>query len=236
MEKINKRIIYEALLLHEAMLAERNAFTRNSSYAEYHSQREKNYSFLESKLNQILGFKGQTLDDFTNYISSIDITPEQKKELAQFRKDPSIIKIIGEAALSKKAELEEILGVKITNQGMAFADQRGVSYAKKGEEQLEQELNMYSTKLSQMLATKTITEEQYDSYLHNLNDIYSYYVSSSRGELLAVRDLSAHQHQQISDRADENGVSFKEQFDSESEKLTIESEELQELQNEGMNR
>ena len=236
MEKANKRIIYEALLLHSAMLAERDAFTRNSNYAQYHSQRESNYSFLESKLNQILGFNGQTMDDFTNFVSTVELSPEQRKELAQLRKDPSIIKIIGEAALSKKTELEGILGVKITNQGMAFADQRGVSYAQKSEEQLEQELNTYSTKLSQLLASKTITEEQYDSYMQSLNDIYSYYVSSSRGELLVVRDLSAHQYQQISDRADENGVSFNEQFDDENEKLAIENEELQELQNQGMNR
>ena len=236
MEKANKRIIYEALLIHDVILRERNTYSRDEDYANYHSERSDTYSKLENTLNRILGFNGQTMDDLMKYVSTLELSESQRRELAQFRKDPFIIKLIGDAAMVKKAELEKVLGVKITNQGMAFADQRGVSYAQKSEEQLEQELDNHSTKLSQLLSTKAITEEEYDSYTQTLNDIYNYYISSSKGELTVARDLSAHQIHAIKAKADDKGVSFQEQLAEDNEKIIIESEELQELQNQGYNR
>lgn len=235
MEKANKRILYEALLLNHIAEASR-AISRDEVYAGYQDDMYQRYSYLESRLYTIIGYhgKGTTADDLIKYVSTLQLNDEQRRELAQFRKDPSVIRIIGEAALSKRIELERILGGKITNQGMAFADQNGVAYAQKSAEQLEQELDTYSTRLSQLLSSKTITEEQYDEYMQNLNDIYNYYVSSSKGELLESRELSAHDYHQILNKAEENGVSFKEQFASENEKLALENEELQELQEQGI--
>lgn len=235
MEKANKRIIYEAVLVHNAFNSEL-AGLGDAEYSRYHQQNADWYRSFSSKFNQIVGFTGQTVDEFTSYVSSIDLTPEQKRALVELRREPMFKRLMGETALQQKAELETVLGNKITDEGMTFADERGPRVASKTEQQLEQELDAYSDKLSELLSTGTITDEQYDSYNQNLDYIYSYYMSRSKGEQVPFRKMTNAQYEQVEERALENGVEFSEQMRNETEDLMYEHEEIQGLQSQGMRR
>lgn len=235
MEKANKRIIYEAVLVHTAFNNELAGYSDNE-YSRYHQQNADWYRSFSSRFNQILGFTGQTIDEFTNYVSTINLTPEQKRALVELRREPMFKRLMGETSLQQKSELESALGTKITSEGMTFADENGPRVATKTEQQLDQELNAYSDKLSELLSSGAITEEQYNSYDQNLDYIYSYYISCSKGEQVPFRKMTNAQYERIEQRAMENGVNFSEQLRQETEDLMYEHDEIQELQSQGMRR
>ena len=235
MEKANKRIIYEAVLVHNAFNNEL-AGLGDEEYSRYHQQNADWYRSFSSKFNQIVGFTGQTVDEFTSYVASIDLTPEQKRALVELRKQPMFKRLMGETALQQKPELESLLGSKITDEGMTFADENGAYRATKTEQQIDQEFEGFNDKLSQLLSDGTITEQQYDGYSQNLDYIYSYYISCSKGEQVPFRKLTNAQYEKIEERALENGVDFSEQMRNETEDLMYQHEELQELQSSGMKR
>lgn len=227
--KANKKIIYEAVLLHNAFNNSLAGYSDNE-YSRYHFQNADNYRLLGNHLNKILGYNGQTMDEFINYVSNINLTPEQKKDLVKLRRDPMFKKIMGEAALQQKSELENVLGTKITSDGMTFADEHGPVIATKTETELEQELNNYSDKLARLLTSGVIVDEQYESYIQNLDYIYDYYISRSRGEQIPFRKMTNAQYENLEKRAFENGVDFHEQLIQETTTLMDNHEELQELQ------
>ena len=235
MEKANKRIIYEAVLVHNAFNNELAGFSDNE-YSRYHQQNADWYRSFSSRFNQILGFTGQTIDEFVNYTSNINLTPEQKRALVELRKEPMFKKLMGETALQQKAKLENVLGTKITSEGMTFADEYGPKVATKTEQQLDQELNAYSNKLSELLTSGAITEEQYNEYSQNLDYIYDYFLSRSLGDQIPFRKMTNAQYENLEARALENGISFNEQLVQETMDLRYDHEELQELQNRGIKR
>ncbi len=235
MEKANKRIIYEAVLVHNAFNNELAGFSDNE-YSRYHQQNADWYRSFSSRFNQILGFTGQTVDEFVNYTSNINLTPEQKRALVELRKEPMFKKLMGETALQQKAKLENVLGTKITSEGMTFADEYGPKVATKTEQQLDQELNAYSNKLSELLTSGAITEEQYNEYSQNLDYIYDYFLSRSLGDQIPFRKMTNAQYENLEARALENGISFNEQLVQETMDLRYDHEELQELQNRGIKR
>ena len=235
MEKANKRIIYEAVLVHNAFNNELAGFSDNE-YSRYHQQNADWYRSFSSRFNQILGFTGQTVDEFVNYTSNINLTQEQKRALVELRKEPMFKKLMGETALQQKAKLENVLGIKITSEGMTFADEYGPKVATKTEQQLEQELNAYSNKLSELLTSGAITEEQYNEYSQNLDYIYDYFLSRSLGDQIPFRKMTNAQYENLEARALENGISFNEQLVQETMDLRYDREELQELQNRGIKR
>ena len=235
MEKANKRIIYEAVLVHNAFNNELAGFSDNE-YSRYHQQNADWYRSFSSRFNQILGFTGQTVDEFVNYTSNINLTPEQKRALVELRKEPMFKKLMGETALQQKAKLENVLGTKITFEGMTFADEYGPKVATKTEQQLDQELNAYSNKLSELLTSGAITEEQYNEYSQNLDYIYDYFLSRSLGDQIPFRKMTNAQYENLEARALENGISFNEQLVQETIDLRYDHEELQELQNRGIKR
>ena len=235
MEKANKRIIYEAVLVHNAFNNELAGFSDNE-YSRYHQQNADWYRSFSSRFNQILGFTGQTIDEFVNYTSNINLTPEQKRALVELRKEPMFKKLMGETALQQKAKLENVLGTKITSEGMTFADEHGPKVATKTEQQLDQELNAYSNKLSELLTSGAITEEQYNEYSQNLDYIYDYFLSRSLGDQIPFRKMTNAQYENLEARALENGISFNEQLVQETIDLRYDHEELQELQNRGIKR
>lgn len=143
---------------------------------------------------------------------------------------------MGETALQKKSELESVLGSKITSDGMTFADENGARVATKTEEQLDQELDSYSDKLSELLSSGVVTEEQYNSYNQSLDYIYNYYISCSKGEQVPFRKMTNAQYEQIEQRAMENGISFNEQLVQENIDLMNEHDEIQKLQSHDMRR
>lgn len=235
MEKANKKIIYEAVLAHNAFNNE-IAQIGDNEYGRYHQQNADWFRSFSAKFNQILGFTGQTVDEFTSYVSTIELTPEQKRALVELRKQPMFKRLMGETALQQKPELENLLGSKITDEGMTFADENGAYRATKTEQQIDQEFEGFNDKLSQLLSDGTITEQQYDGYSQNLDYIYSYYISRSKGEQVPFRKLTNAQYEQIEERALENGVDFSEQMRNENRDLMYDHEELQELQSSGMKR
>ena len=235
MEKANKRIIYEAVLTHNAFNTE-IAQIGDNEYGRYHQQNADWFRSFSAKFNQILGFTGQTVDEFTSYVSTIELTPEQKRALVELRKQPMFKRLMGETALQQKTELESLLGSKITDEGMTFADENGAYRATKPEQQIDQEFEGFNDKLSQLLSNGTITEQQYDGYSQNLDYIYSYYISRSKGEQVPFRKLTNAQYEQIEERALENGIDFSEQMRNETQDLMYNHEELQELQSSEMKR
>jgi|GEM_PF-2199356 hypothetical protein len=235
MKKANKKIIYEAVLAHNAFNNE-IAQIGDNEYGRYHKQNADWFRRFSDKFNQILGFTGQTVDEFTSYVSTIELTPEQKGALVELRKQPMFKKLMGETALRQKPELESLLGSKITDEGMTFADENGAYRATKTEQQIDQEFEGLDDKLSQLLSDGTITEQQYDGYSQNLDYIYWYYISRSKGEQVPFRKLTNAQYEQIEERALENGVDFSEQMRNENRDLMYDHEELQELQSSGMKR
>lgn len=230
MEKINKKIIYEAVIVHTAFNNELAGFSDNE-YSRYHQQNSEWYRSFSRRLNQIVGFTGQTIDEFTNYVSSINITQEQKRALVELRREPMFKKLMGETALLQKEQLENVLETKITSEGMIFADEHGPKVTTKTEQQLNKELITYSDKLDLLLNSNAITEDQYNNYVQNLDYIYDYYVSCSRGDQIPFRKMTNAQYENLEKRALENGVNFNEQLVQETINLRYDHEELQELQN-----
>lgn len=235
MEKANKRIIYEAVLVHNAFNNELAGYSDNE-YSIYHMQNAGWYRSFSDRFNQILGFTYGTIDEFVNYAANINLTPEQKRALVELRKEPMFIRLMGETALQQKAKLENVLGTKITSEGMTFADEYGPKVATKTEQQLDQELDAYSDKLSELLTSGAITEEQYNDYSQNLAYIYDYFVSRSLGNQIPFRKMTNAQYKNIEARALENDIDFDEQLREETIDLRYDHEELQELQNQGIKR
>ncbi len=235
MEKSNKKIAYEYLLVNSAFQNELSQISDNE-YSRHHQQNADWYRSFGDRFNSILGFTGQTQDEFMNFVSSIQLLPEQKRALMELRREPMFKKLMGETALQQKSKLEMALGSKITSEGMTFADENGARVATKTEQQLDQELNAYRDKLSELLSSGSITEEQYDNYERNLDYIYSYYISCSKGEQIPFRKMTNAQYEQVEQRAMENGISFNEQLRNETEELMYGHEEIQELQSQGIKR
>ena len=235
MEKANKRIIYEAVLIHNAFNSEL-AGLGDAEYSRYHQQNADWYRSFSSRINQIVGFTGQTVDEFTSYVATIDLTPEQKRALFELRREPMFKKLMGETALQQKSELETALGSKITSEGMTFADENGPRVATKTEKQIDQEFETYNDKLSGLLSSGAITEDQYDAYSQNLDYIYSYYISRSKGEQIPFRKMTNAQYEKAAEIAMEKGIDLSEQLSNETRNLKDEHYELQELQGSGMRR
>lgn len=233
MEKANKKIIYEYFIVNKAFQNELSQIS-DAMYSRNHEQNADWYRSFGDRFNSILGFNGQTKDQFVNYVSTVNLTPEQKRALVELRKEPMFKKLMGETAIQQKSELENVLGSKITSEGMIFADEYGPKVATKTVQQLDQELDAYSDKLSKLLSSGTITEQQYDSYNQNLDYIYDYYMSCSKGDQIPFRKMTNAQYEQIEQRAIENGVSFNEQLIQETGDLKYDHDEIQELQSQGI--
>ena len=230
MEKANKKIIYEGIAVHNSYINERDAYLTNDGYTTYHSTAMDQYSAIGGKINKILGYPGGYLNDFAKYVSTITLTPEQRKALSELRRNPWLKKATGEIALQQKSELEKVLGAEISLQGMAFGDENGVSYAMKTEQQLDQELNNYSDKLSQLLSSGVITEEQYGAYDLNLDIIYEYYISQSKGEQIQLKKRSDAEYESIEEQTYKSGNNLEREIDVIDAVRLDDHNELQELQ------
>lgn len=235
MERINKKIIYEYSLVNNAFHNELSQIS-DAIYSRNHEQNADWYRSFGDRFNSILGFNGQTMEQFVNFVTTINITPEQKRALFELRKEPMFKKLMGEIALQQKVELENVLESKITFEGMTFADEYVPKVAIKTVQQLEQELNTYSDKLSELLSSGIITEQQFDIYNQNLDYIYDYYISCSKGEQIPFRRMSNEQYEQIEKRAIENGISLSEQLIQETRELKYDHDVIQELQSQGIKR
>ncbi len=246
MNKDSKRIAYEFIAIKNARFREFCMIDTDIKYQRHHFDFMGYYSYLESQYWEAIGSPKLNLpkkeyefeewellvSDETKALTETDfnLTLEQRRALSELRKKPIFKKIMGETALQHKSELEVILGGKITCNGKIFGDETGLHYAYKTEEELGQELDNYSNKLSELLSSGTITEEQYDTYIDDIFYIYNYYISISRGEQIQFRMMTDAQYEQVENRAHENNVEFSEQLQKENEGLMYGHEDIQELQ------
>lgn len=227
--KINKKIIYECLLVNSAYQNELSQYGDNE-YSMNHINNAGYYENLANEFYEILNFNGQTEQEFMSHMSSLAITSEQKKSLVELRKHPMFKKLTGETALKQKKKLETVLQTKITLAGMTFNDENSTKVAVKTIAQLEQEFNIHSNKLSLLLSCGVISGEQYDEYNQLLEYIYTYYESYSKGELIPFRKMTNKQYEILIQQAEENGVSFEEELQLATEDIRYEFEKVQELQ------
>lgn len=78
MEKANKKIIYEYFIVNNAFQNELSQIS-DAMYSRNHEQNADWYRSFGDRFNSILGFNGQTMDQFINYVSTVNLTPEQKE-------------------------------------------------------------------------------------------------------------------------------------------------------------
>lgn len=246
MNKDSERIAYEFIAISNARFREFCMIDTDKEYQRYHFDIMGYYSHLESQYWEAIGRpklslpkKEYAFEEWELFLSDetkaltetgFNLTLEQRRTLFELRKKPIFKKIMGETALQHKSGLEAILGGKITCEGKTFGDETGLHRACKTEEELEQELSNYNDKLSELLSSRTITEEQYDTYSNDIFNIYNYYISISKGEQIQFRKMTDAQYEQVENRAYENGIELDEQLRKENEDLMYGHEELQELQ------
>ena len=211
MEQKNKKIIEEYLLLNKAYRDTLPSPETLDGYSWYKDTMNIYYMSLNSKYINILGIQNlQTYQEAISVLSNMELTSEQKRALKVVQKDPVFKKLMGETAISKKGDLEKVLGQEITCQGMTYADKREPRESVKSVEVLENERQAIYNKLSIQLSSGTITEEQYRYFLDQTDYIYNYYESISMAEQIPFRKISDIEIEKIQRMADEEKISFDE--------------------------
>ena len=77
MEKANKQIVYEFLLVNNAFQNEVAQYG-DEVYSRYHMQNANWYRIFAARFNSILGFTGQTKEEFMDFISTIQLSSEKE--------------------------------------------------------------------------------------------------------------------------------------------------------------
>ena len=211
MEQKNKKIIEEYLLLNKAYRDTLPSPETLDGYSWYKDTMNIYYMSLNSKYINILGIQNlQTYQEAISVLSNMELTSEQKRALKVVQKDPVFKKLMGKTAISKKGDLEKVLGQEITCQGMTYADEREPRESVKSVEVLENERQAIYNKLSIQLSSGTITEEQYRYFLDQTDYIYNYYESISMAEQIPFRKISDIEIEKIQRMADEEKIIFDE--------------------------
>lgn len=211
MKQKNKQIIEEYLLLNKAYSDTLPSPETLDGYSWYKYRMNIYYRSLNSEYINILGIQNlQTHQEAISVLSNMELTSEQKRALKVVQKDPVFKKLMGETAISKKGDLEKVLGQEITCQGMTYADEREPRESVKSVEVLENERQAIYNKLSIQLSSGTITEEQYRYFLDQTDYIYNYYESISMAEQIPFRKISDIEIEKIQRMADEEKISFDE--------------------------
>lgn len=226
---INK--IYNEIEISHKMFIEGLQKINEPNYVRYNSNQNNWYTSINSKIMQVVGIPGGTKEEVQSQLSSIASTPltdEQKRQLSEIRKHPMYKKMMGENALQMKAELEQVLGSKITPEGITIVSENGGSVSVKDEATLWEELDNHTEKLSELVSSGQITQQQAQSYENALDSIYTYYVSQSKGEQIPFRKISDSEYEKIEEEAMYKGISPEEQLMEINQDLMYEFQEIQE--------
>lgn len=119
MNTINKKVIHEFTSLHYAIIEERRKSVDDANYMKYHMNMKKYYSKCFSEYHNALGQfesekKGLTsTDDYIRELSNINLSKSQEIALKKIRREPVFIKLMGEIALTKKDDLQQLLGISL---------------------------------------------------------------------------------------------------------------------------
>lgn len=224
------KIYYEILVSHDKW-AESLGKVDNSDFTRYNANQNEWYRSICENIQRVVGIQGGTKEETHNQLSAIASTPltdEQKKQLAEIRKHPMYKKMMGENALQMKSELEQVLGTKLSSEGMTIASENGAFTSIKDEDTLYAELDANSDKLTELLSSGQITQEQYQRYDMALDSIYAYYVSQSKGEQIPFRKISDSEYEKIEEQAYINGVSPSEQMMEINQDMLYQFQEVQE--------
>lgn len=211
MKKINEIIISEKLLLQKAIKIEEELCIENS-YSTYHSHVVSWYKNLECFLNEILGFEGNSNEEFIEQISSIDFTNDQIGNFLELKKNPLYKKALGLASYENVEELEDIIDYDINNKGNTFIYNGKKINALKTSEQLQDEENLAINKLSELFREKQISKEQWEDYQRKILYIYEYFISASEGELLFAPRISDSQYREMEQKIKISNIPFRKQL------------------------
>lgn len=232
MDRDNRKILFEGQALYNNALMEEQKQDSDSNYSRYHYQNSAWFYDFFHKLSEIIKFEGKTIDEFINYVSTIVITPDQRKALHELRSEPMFIRLMGELALQQKQVLESLLG-EITLQGRTFATEQYPVTAMKSVNELSHEQTDYTDQLDELFESGKITKEQCENYNQILDYIYSYFMSCSKGDQIPFRPMSNAEYESIEKKAEENGLDPEEQFRNETMYLRGELERIQAMQADG---
>lgn len=226
---INK--IYNELMISHNKFSEYLGNADNSDFTRYNLAQHNWYNWINLSIFKAVGIQGGTKEETwaqLNSIASVPLTDEQKRQLSEVRKHPMYKKMMGENALQIKDELEQVLGTKITSDGITIASENGASVSVKDETTLWKELEEHTEKLSKLASSGQITQQQAQNYENALDSIYTYYVSQSKGEQIPFRKISDSEYKKIEEEAMYNGVSPEEQLIEVNQDLMYKFQETQE--------
>ena len=226
---INK--IYNELMISHNKFSEYLGNADNSDFTRYNLAQHNWYNWINLSIFKAVGIQGGTKEETwaqLNSIASAPLTDEQKRQLSEVRKHPMYKKMMGENALQIKDELEQVLGTKITSEGITVASENGASVSVKDETTLWKELEEHTEKLSKLASSGQITQQQAQNYENALDSIYTYYVSQSKGEQIPFRKISDSEYKKIEEEAMYNGVSPEEQLIEVNQDLMYKFQETQE--------
>ena len=221
-------IYYEITTIHNLFLYETTQYG-DPLYSRAHMLYADWYRDITDQLNSVIGFNGGSDIELKSYLSSMQLTNEQKKKIWEIRKTPIFKKIMGESALKLKPELETLLGKRITSDGITVLFENEAKVSVKDEDTLWEEHDLNSNKLEELLASGRITKEQYQNYDMALGYIYGYFVSQSKGEQIPLRKISDKEYEKIELLSVENHISPSEQLTEETQEMLEEFQEVQEI-------
>lgn len=219
MDVINKQITYECMALFYASQKERNTKELEPGYLGYHSNMSNLYfKYFDEYLN-ILGVSSEertSENEVINKLNNLILSKKQEIAIKRLKREPAFIKLMGETALSKKDELEQLLGVSLNvYSGITLASDNINEPSKqvpKSLLQINKEFDSYYDKLDLLFENGTISEEQYNDYEGQLDYINSYFTSISKGEQIHLRKISDKEYENIRELANMEGISYEEMF------------------------
>ena len=211
MKKINNTIICEKLLLQKAIEKEKE-LSIEGSYTKYHSHVASWYKSMEFFLDEIVGFEGNSNEEFIEKVSSTDFTNDQIENFIELKYNPLYKKALGEAAFDEVEELQDIFDFEIHNMGNTFIYEGRKVIALKTSEELEEEEALVSSKLLELYQQKQISKEQWEDYQKKIFYIYEYFVSAAEGEQLFAPKISNAQYRKMEQTIKISNISFSKQL------------------------
>ncbi len=187
MNKENRKVIKEGILLYNTYLEELLAVADDREYSQYHRKKGMWCTSCLVKLEEIIGFKGKALDDFIVCASSIKLTPEQIDALYELRNQPVFKKIVGEDTLQKRYELEKVLGIQIPSE------------VGKTVEQVNADWDTCLDRLEELCDENEDVYMQYEKYEQELANIFTYFMSIAKGEQVPFRKMTNEEIKGISE-------------------------------------
>lgn len=206
----NERMIHEFLVLYqeekaneEDLLREENEKYATTTYKKFYQDMADISRTYINEMNRIFNFSGnysiQTSDDVVAEFRKIIITPEQKKAMNEIRKEPRYRRFMGLNALKNKDALENILNKKLDPYMDFIMEDGGLERTVKDEDKLEKERQDCFDIITSLKDMGSLQETQSSQFLEQIDYIFNYFESMSRGEQIPYKKMSDQEYQKIKD-------------------------------------